>query len=202
MVDQSNEPGRPAEVPIGVDGVFASARRVVLREVEALLSRTDEEEARELIDAVRAAERVFTLGMGRSKMAVDAFAMRLMHLGITVHIAADATTPAIGRGDLLIACSGSGETSTVVSLARTAARAGARVAAVTGKPDSSLAQDADLVIRLREYDQDHRPSASSQFVGTLFEQGALLFFDCLILVMEGGRHPDADAMFARHTNLE
>ncbi|WP_052808579.1 hypothetical protein [Streptomyces cyaneogriseus] len=76
MVDQSSEPGRPGEVPVGVDGVFASARRVVLREAEALLSRTDETEARALIDAVRAAERVFVLGMGRSKMAIDAFAMR------------------------------------------------------------------------------------------------------------------------------
>ncbi|HWU05977.1 MAG TPA: 6-phospho-3-hexuloisomerase [Streptomyces sp.] len=202
MVDQSNEPARPAEVPIGVDGVFASARRVVLREVEALLSRTDEEEAQALIDAVRAAGRVFTLGAGRSKMAVDAFAMRLMHLGMTAHVAADATTPAIGAGDLLIACSGSGETPTVVELARTAARAGARVAAVTGNPDSRLAQDAGLVVRLREYDQDYRPSASSQFVGTLFEQGAFLFFDCLVLVLEGSRHADADAMFARHANLE
>ncbi|MFF8448511.1 6-phospho-3-hexuloisomerase [Streptomyces leeuwenhoekii] len=202
MVDQSSEPGRPGGVPVGVDGVFASARRVVLREVEALLSRTDETQARALIDAVRAAERVFVLGMGRSKMAIDAFAMRLMHLGLTVHIAADATTPAIGAGDLLIACSGSGETPTVVCLARTAARAGARVAVVTGNRDSRLARDADLVVLLREYSQDYRPLASSQFVGTLFEQGAFLFFDCLVLVMEGSGPADADAMFARHTNLE
>ncbi|MEE1930376.1 6-phospho-3-hexuloisomerase [Streptomyces sp. TRM 70351] len=202
MVDQSDEPDRPADVPIGVDGVFASARRVVLREVEALLSRTEEEEAQALIDAVRAAGRVFVLGMGRSKMAVDAFAMRLMHLGLTVHVAADATTPAISEGDLLIACSGSGETPTVVCLTRTAARAGARVAVVTGNPDSSLARDADLVVRLREYSQDYRPSDSSQFVGTLFEQGAFLFFDCLVLVLEGSQHADAEAMFARHANLE
>ncbi|MFJ9197305.1 6-phospho-3-hexuloisomerase [Streptomyces flaveolus] len=202
MVDPSNEPERPADLPVGVDGAFASARRVVLREVEAVLSQAAEQEVRALIDAIEAADRVFVLGMGRSKMAVDAFATRLMHMGLTAHIAADATTPAITAGDLLIACSGSGETSVVVTLARAATRAGARVAAVTGDADSTLAQGADLVVRLSEYGQNYQPSASSQFVGTLFEQGAFLFFDCLVLVMEGSQRLDVRAMFARHTNLE
>ncbi|MFI2779247.1 6-phospho-3-hexuloisomerase [Streptomyces sp. ALB3] len=202
MVDQSSHPDRPQKVPVGVDGVFASARRVVVREVEALLTQADEEEARALTEAVRSADRVFVLGMGRSKMAVDAFAMRLMHLGFTAHIAADATTPAIGPRDLLIACSGSGETPTVVRLARAAVDAGARVATVTGTRDSTLASLADLVVGLPEYSQDHQPASSAQFVGTLFEQGAFLFFDCLVLLMQEAGGTDPDAMFARHANLE
>ena len=202
MVDQSSEPDRPREVPVGVDGVFASARRVVIREVEALLSRADEEEAQSLAAAIRSADRVFVLGMGRSKLAVDAFAMRLMHLGLTVHVAADMTTPAIGPGDLLIACSGSGRTPVVVRLARAALEAGARVAAVTGSRDSTLAGTAELVVALPELSQDYQPSASAQFVGTLFEQGAFLFFDCMVLLMQGTGQAHPEAMFARHTNLE
>ncbi|MEU2021346.1 6-phospho-3-hexuloisomerase [Streptomyces sp. NPDC016469] len=202
MVDQSSKPDRPHEVPVGVDGVFASARRVVIREVEALLTQADEEEAQALAAAIRSARRVFVLGMGRSKMAVDAFAMRLMHLGYSVHIAADATTPAIGPQDLLIACSGSGQTPTVVHLAQAATGAGARVVAVTGHRDSALATAADLVVELPEYSQDYQPRASTQFVGTLFEQGAFLFFDCMVLCMQESDRTDPDVMFTRHANLE
>ena len=51
-------------------------------------------------------------------------AMRLMHLGLTVHIAGDTTTPAITSGDLLLVASGSGTTSGVVKSAETARKPG------------------------------------------------------------------------------
>ena len=110
MVDQTSPPEPPVELAVGRDGVFASARRVVAREIEASLTRVEEEEARSLIEAITGCERVFVLGAGRSKLAVDGFAMRLTHLGLTAHVTADTTTPAIGPDDLLIVCSGSGET--------------------------------------------------------------------------------------------
>ncbi|MEU4742808.1 6-phospho-3-hexuloisomerase [Actinosynnema sp. NPDC023658] len=202
MVDQTSSPDGPEELPVGDDGVFASARRVVTREIEASLSRVDGDEARALVEAVIGCERVFVLGAGRSKLAVDGFAMRLVHLGLTAHVAADVTTPAIGPDDLLIVCSGSGETPGVVSIAHQATRAGARVAVVTAVPESTLAERADLVVRLREYNQDHELSASTQFVGTLFEQAAFVFFDCLVIVMQRLGGVSAEDMFARHTNLE
>ncbi|MFJ6671123.1 hypothetical protein ACIQMJ_08465 [Actinosynnema sp. NPDC091369] len=43
---------------------------------------------------------------------------------------------------------------------------------------------------------------STQFVGTLFEQAAFVFFDCLVMVMRRATRVSAEDMFARHTNLE
>lgn len=202
MVDQSKKPDSPTVMPEGIDGPFATARRVILREIEALLRCIREDQTDRFIEELTEADRIFVVGAGRSKLAVDAFAMRLMHLGLTAHVAADTTTPAIGDGDLLIACSGSGETPTVVHLTRAAAQAGARVVAVVGAPESTLQTYADVTVHLREYSEDYEPQASSQFVGTLFEQGAFVFFDCLVQVIQKIRDVDPDAMFARHANLE
>ncbi|MGW0606171.1 6-phospho-3-hexuloisomerase [Streptomyces sp. NPDC002644] len=202
MVDQNTPPPPPAPLTVGVDGSLAAARRTVLREIEALLTRASETQAMELADALFDARRVMVLGAGRSKLAVDAFAMRLMHLGLTAHVASDVTCPAITEGDLLVACSGSGHTPTVVQRAEAARRAGARIAAVTANLDSPLARLADIRVHLAEYSQDFEPDASTQFVGTLFEQGALVFFDCLTLAIQRTHDIDPTEMYARHTNLE
>ena len=78
----------------------------------------------DLADVVRligGAPRVFLAGAGRSGLVLRMAAMRLMHLGLDVHVAGDTTTPAIREGDLLIAASGSGTTAGVVKAASTAA---------------------------------------------------------------------------------
>ncbi len=202
MVDQHSHPAPPAPLTVGVDGPLAAARRTILREIEALLTRASEAEARQLMQAVFEAPRTMVLGAGRSKLAVDAFAMRLMHLGLTAHVSGDVTCPAITHGDLLVACSGSGHTPTVVQRTEAARQAGARIAVVTANLDSPLAALADIRVHLAEYSQDFEPEASTQFVGTLFEQGALVFFDCLVLAIQRTRDIDPSEMYARHTNLE
>src|SRR5680860_827298 len=53
------------------------------------------------------AGRVFVLGAGRSCLALRMTAMRLMHLGLTVHVVGEVTAPAIAAGDVLLAASGS-----------------------------------------------------------------------------------------------
>jgi 6-phospho-3-hexuloisomerase len=202
MVDQQSQPAAPAPLTVGMDGPLAAARRTILREIEALLTRAHEDQARELMQAVYEAPRTMVLGAGRSKLAVDAFAMRLMHLGLTAHVTTDVTCPAITDGDLLVACSGSGHTPTVLRRTEAAKEAGARIAVVTANLESPLAALADIRVHLAEYSQDFEPDASTQFVGTLFEQGALVFFDCLVLALQRIHQVDPAEMYARHTNLE
>ncbi|MFI1377638.1 6-phospho-3-hexuloisomerase [Streptomyces longwoodensis] len=192
----------PADATVGVDGPYASARRIIVRELDAMLSHIDDRACADLVTALRDARRICVAGAGRSKLSAQGFAMRLMHLGLRAHVAGDVTTPSLGPGDLLVVCSGSGETPTSVVTAKRAADAGARIAAVTANGDSSLARRADLVILLPEYSQNQEPDRSVQFVGTLFEQGALLFFDSLVLAYEWLHEVDPRQMHARHTNLE
>ncbi|MFD4273221.1 6-phospho-3-hexuloisomerase [Streptomyces cyaneofuscatus] len=181
---------------------FDSARRTVLRELDALLASVDEALVERFAEEIHRAARVYVLGAGRSGLSVEGFAMRLMHLGYQAHCADEVTAPAVGSDDLVVTCSGSGSTPTVVQLTESARQAGARIIAVTSHPESEAARLADLVVPLREYSADHEEDRSAQFVGTLFEQGAYLFFDCVVLSLQHTDQVDEGAMFDRHTNLE
>jgi D-arabinose 5-phosphate isomerase GutQ len=95
------------------------------------------------------------------------FAMRLMHLGYHVYVAGETTTPSLRRDDLLIACSGSGTTSGVLTMIATAHMTGARIVAVTTAPKSPLGQVANVVITIpAAAKQDHSQQYSEQFAGS------------------------------------
>ncbi len=147
--------------------------------------------------------RVFVAGAGRSGLVLRMAAMRLMHLGLTVHIAGDTTTPAITSGDLLLVASGSGTTSGVVKSAETAAKAGARIAAFTTNPDSPLAGLADaLVIIPAAQKTDHGSSVSRQYSGSLFEQVLFLATEAIFQSLWDNTDEPAEDLWLRHANLE
>ena len=99
-----------------------------------------------VVDLVAAAPRVFVLGAGRSGLALRMTAMRLMHLGLDVHVVGEVTTPAITEHDLLVTASGSGTTVGILRAAQTAIEVGAQVAAITTAADSPLARLATATV--------------------------------------------------------
>jgi 6-phospho-3-hexuloisomerase len=125
---------------------FSDGRRIVLNENERLLNSVAAEQWDRAGSLITNARVVFVIGNGRSGLATQMAAMRLMHLGLRVHVAGEVTAPAIGAGDVLIAVSGSGTTSSVVGAADTAKKVGASVLAVTTAAESPLAQRADEVL--------------------------------------------------------
>jgi len=147
--------------------------------------------------------RVFIAGAGRSGLVLRMAAMRLMHLGLTVHIAGDTTTPAITSDDLLLVASGSGTTSGVVKSAKTAAKAGARIAAFTTNPDSPLAALADAVVIIPAAQKtDHGSGVSRQYSGSLFEQVLFLATEALFQSLWDSTDEPAEQLWLRHANLE
>ena len=70
--------------------------------------------------------RIFVAGAGRSGLCMRAFGMRLMHLGKTVYVVGETTTPSIAATDLLILGSGSGRTASLLAMAEQAQRRGAQ----------------------------------------------------------------------------
>jgi 6-phospho-3-hexuloisomerase len=143
---------------------------------------------------------VFVLGEGRSGLVMRMLAVRLMHLGKSTFVVGDTTTPAIESGDLLIACSGSGETAVTCLLAEKAVATGAALTAFTADPESRLARGASLVVSVPT---QHKLGATGietvQYGASLFEQCALVLCEALVL----GLMPDrTDAVVARHANLE
>lgn len=188
------------------DDTPAAALRIISGELSRLAERIaagGEDAANGVVEEIRAAKRVFVLGAGRSGLALRMTAMRLMHLGLAVHVAGDTTTPAIAEGDLLVAASGSGTTPGIVRAATTAKKVGARIVVLSTTEDSALADLADRVLVIPAAAKlDRSESASAQYAGSLFEQGVVLVGDALFhaLWKSGGR--SADELWPRHANLE
>jgi 6-phospho-3-hexuloisomerase len=156
-----------------------------------------------LVTEIRQAGRVFVAGGGRSGLALRMHAMRLMHLGLTVHVVGETTTPAIGPGDLLIVASGSGTTAGAVAAAGTARDVGARVAALTTDGDSDLAHLAHVIVVVPAARKtDHGGTASRQYSGSLFEQALLMVLDAVFHTLWQADGTPAEDLWPRHANLE
>jgi len=176
---------------------------MILEENLRLVSQIDFEQVAKLIPFVQSANRIFVVGAGRTGLALKATAMRLMHLGFTIFIVGETTTPAIEKGDLLIAGSGSGTTSSIVKAAEKAVSAGAQVVSLSTTNDSPLAKLSTLVAILpAAQKQDHNGTLSKQYAGSLFEQSVLLLMDAIIHTLWGLDGTPAEELWKRHANLE
>jgi len=89
--------------------------RSILSELEQNAQKIDEDQAMQLIARIRSAGHIFLQGAGRSGVAIRGFANRLMHLGFSVSVVGDISSPRARPGDLLIIGSGSGETGSLKS---------------------------------------------------------------------------------------
>ncbi|MHC9045580.1 6-phospho-3-hexuloisomerase [Microbacterium saperdae] len=182
------------------------ALHTVQSEVDAALrslAETDAAAVAALADAVHDADRVFLLGAGRSGIALRMTAMRLMHLGLTVFVVGDTTTPAIERGDLLLTASGSGTTTGIVRAAAVAHELGAAVATITTAPASPVAALSSVIVTVPAAGKlDRSGTASAQYAGGLFEQTVVLLGDALFHTLWQRSGLSADELWPRHSNLE
>jgi 6-phospho-3-hexuloisomerase len=181
---------------------------LVIGELREMLCKVDDSAVISFEARLMAAPRVFVAGAGRSGLVMRAFAIRLMHLGICVHVLGDATTPSLSSEDLLVVGSGSGETASLRESARKSRQLGASLVLLTIAAESSIARLSDLVIILDapspkiEKALSSAGHASVQPPGSLFEQGMFLLLDVVIMHLAAARGVTAEQMFARHANLE
>lgn len=171
-------------------------------EIAEVLQRVDTEQVENLIDALIAAPRVFVAGVGREGLAARAFAMRLMHLGLDVHVVWDDTTPEVGPDDAFLMVNGSGQIGHLLYLAERAIEAGGRLLQVSGVPPTVTSPEVSLTIPAAVYLGEGDVVASEQPMGSLFEQSALITFDVIIQMMMRRMGVSAERMAARHRNIE
>jgi 6-phospho-3-hexuloisomerase len=185
-------------------GAEARLLDVVLGEIRAVADQVDERDLRRLADSVMAAPRVFVIGEGRSGFMAKAFAMRLMHLGIPVHVLGETTTPAVGSGDLLVAVSGSGTTAGTVRAATAAVHAGARVYAVTSDAESLLATNAENALIVPGATKGRRAGEAEtvQPLSSLFDQATHVALDVVCLIVARRRGVDNAGAAKAHANTE
>lgn len=177
---------------------------VVLGEIGSVLARVRRDDLHRLADVLSHAPRIFVAGEGRSGFMAKAFAMRLMHLGLPVHVIGETTTPSVGAGDVLVAVSGSGTTAGTVRTAQQAAKAGASVHAVTADADAPLAGLATSVLLLPAATKHRRAGEAPtvQPLSSLFDQVTHVSLDTVCLLLARRRNVDNAAAAAAHANTE
>ena len=173
-----------------------------------------EEDIANFIEIITTADNIFVTGAGRSGLAAKAFAMRLMHLGLSSYVVGETISPAINAGDCILAISGSGETNTIVTAARISKKRGAKVLALTSYPESSLGQLADGIIHVKgrtkvEVDDENYLKrqikgnyTSLTPLGTAFELTSLVFLDGLVSELMETMGKTEEDLKNRHTVLE
>jgi 6-phospho-3-hexuloisomerase len=128
-----------------------------------------------------------------------------MHLGYESYFVGETVTPRIGKGDLVVVLSGSGDTICTVEMAKTARRQKASSWGIVGVEDSPLGKALDgYVVLPGGSKRGGAPddSLSVQPAGSLFEQAAFFLLEAIVLELYGRQGSDLDALLERHTNLE
>ena len=148
-------------------------------------------------------EKIFITGAGRSGLVGEFFAMRLMHIGKQVFVAGDVTTPKIQKGDLLIAITGSGSTSTVVAKAKIAKSVDATVIALTTRKEPIIKSYSDELFVLNMRSKCAKEEMDNLMpLGTAFELSALLTLEATIANLMKSIGIDENFLREHHTNLE
>lgn len=177
---------------------------IVPQEITEVMSRVAADEVNAVAEAIMEADAVYVCGAGRSLLMMKAFAMRLVHLGLNAYVVGETITPAIERGHLLIAGTGSGQTRTTLAMAEAAKGRRARVVAMTAHAESPVGRCADLVLNIPAPVPGPAtlPRLSKQPPGSLFEQSLLILCDSIVMILMERLGVTEEMMIARHTKLE
>lgn len=194
--------------------LMKSSIDAIIGNIRAAEEYLNEEDINDFLDIIINSKNVFLIGAGRSGLAAKAFAMRLMHLGISSYVVGETISPAIYEDDCIIAISGSGETNTIVSAVTIAKNRGSKVLVLTSYPESTLGKLADTSILVKgrtkvEADDEnymkrqiHGNYTSLTPLGTAFELTSLVFLDALVSELMEIMHQTESDLKARHTVLE
>ncbi len=188
--------------------------RLIVDQLNDVINRLDNEAIKGMLQKTLDAERIFLMGAGRSGLVAKAFAMRLMHLGFTVYVVGETTTPAVQEKDVVIAISGSGETRSIANLGKIVKDIGSTLITVTSKKESTLGRISDIAVILpsktkNDLDADGYLERNMRGdyknlppLGTAFEITSLVFLDSVIAQLISLTGASEAELKSRHTNIE
>jgi 3-hexulose-6-phosphate synthase/6-phospho-3-hexuloisomerase len=184
----------------------------ILDHVRSYIDRIRDDDIDLAIRTLLEARTVFIMGAGRSGLVGKAFAMRLMHLDLDVHVVGETTTPSFTENDVLITISGSGETNSVLTSAQVAKQRGGKVVAITSYPSSALAQMADCLVIVKGRTKEDMPASYIERelhpyqrltpMGTLFEDCCMIFLEGIVASLMEVLEKGEKDMKAKHAVLE
>lgn len=179
--------------------------KLILEEIKNTLAYIPDKKTNELTKLISSSKKLFIAGAGRTGLMMKAFAIRLMQMGIKVHIVGETTTPAIKASDMLFIGSGSGETESLIVMAGKAKKIGAKIALVSMSADSTLGKIVDTVVEIPAKGSKSDISSLSdlaQPMCNLFEQSLLVYLDVLSMSLMDHKKIDQKTLYKNHANLE
>ncbi|MDD5959741.1 MAG: 6-phospho-3-hexuloisomerase [Methanobrevibacter wolinii] len=191
-----------------------SSIHAILDNIQSAEKYLNDEDIKKFMEIILNSENVFVVGAGRSGLVGKAFAMRLMHLGISAYVVGETITPAINKDDAILAISGSGETNTIVSAAKTSKERGAKVLSFTSYVESSLGKLSDVSIYIQgrtKAESDDKNYLKRQIdgnytsltpLGTAFELTSLVFLDGIIAQLMNEMGETESDLKSRHAVIE
>lgn len=183
---------------------FQSNEKTILNELSTVLSQISDKDVDKAVQVIDSSNKIFLKALGRAADSGKSFIMRLGHMGKEVYVLGETNTRNFSKGDLLVICSGSGETKEFILYAEKAKKFGGKLLVFTGNGKSTLAAMADAVILIKAPSKNQEDSGfhSVQPMASLFEQGILIAGDAIILTIMDESHENNAEMFSRHSNLE
>lgn len=129
---------------------FKKSIQKIYSSIYSMEEEMDVDQVNNFSDALHRADKekkhIYVFGVGRSGNVGRSFVTRLTNMNYHAHFIGEASTPAMREGDALVVISGSGETPDIINRTKTSKELGAKVFAVTSKPNSSLGQMADHIL--------------------------------------------------------
>lgn len=176
----------------------------ILEEISLVFSKSDFSSQKEFVSAVISANKIVCVGAGRMGFALRGFSMRLAHLGKQAFMLGDTNVPHTGNGDLIIVASGSGETQTIYDLVEIAKKNGAKIATITGNPESRIGKlsDIKIIVKAPSKTKTIEGFTSVQPMTSLNEQCLAILLDSIVLDLMLAMGETHETMWGRHSNLE
>ena len=177
----------------------------IIEEITTALNAVDPDQLARTAKAIREADQVFFVGVGRVMLALQMVCKRLAHLGIQAHCVGEITEPAIKKEDLLIVGSGSGSSLFPLAIARKARETvDCKIVHIGSNPNSPMRDYADWMLRIPVQTKLYLPDevASVQPMTSLFEQCLLLLGDILAKLLLDEYQIDMKSLWQYHANLE
>ena len=188
--------------------------RLIAENLKEVVDRLDKKSIKIMIQKILNSKRIFLMGAGRSGLVAKAFAMRLMHLGFSVYVVGETTTPAVQPEDVVIAISGSGETHSIADLGKIVKDIGSTLITVTSKKESTLGRISDIAVILPSKTKNDLDAGgylernmrgdykNVPPLGTSFEITSLIFLDSIIAQLITLTGASEAELKSRHTNIE
>src|SRR5260221_471012 len=184
--------------------MFKKKFNTVIREINTVFATLDENQVEDFVNDLLKAQKIVTVGAGRVGLTCRAFSTRLNHLGFMAFTLGDSNVPHLGENDMLVVCSGSGETQTIYDLVKIAKQKKVKITLITGNVFSRMGKSATKIVNLKAPSKlkNSQSFKSIQPMTTLNEQCLNIFFDVVVLELMDKLSETDDVMWSRHSELE